>query len=168
MVKRLIAIALGSALSGALSPASADDLLEIYRDALTSDPVLASARANWVATQENVPQARAGLLPSVGLAANATEEDFYEKIHVDPALTARERFPQLAYTVSASQPLARESTSRGSSRCSSVCIRKIESNRPSSFAVSNVEWMNVARPSIPPSRSADPALPSLPPCGLAR
>ena len=111
MVNRLLAIVFGAALSGALSPASADDLLQIYRDALASDPVLASARANWAATQENVPQARAGLLPSVGLAANATEEDFYEKIHVDPAQKVRERFPQLAYTVSASQPLYRPQNS---------------------------------------------------------
>ena len=111
MVKRLLAIALGAACSGALSPAAAEDLLQIYRDALASDPVLASARASWSATQENVPQARAGLLPSVGLAANATEEDFYEKIHVDPAQKVRERFPQLAYTVSASQPLYRAQNS---------------------------------------------------------
>ena len=111
MVNRLIAIALGATLSSALSPASADDLLQVYRDALASDPVLASARANWAATQENVPQARAGLLPSVGLAANAGEEDFYEKIHVDPSQTVRERFPQLAYTVSASQPLYRPQNS---------------------------------------------------------
>jgi outer membrane protein len=111
MVKRLLAIALGAACSGPLSPAAADDLLQIYRDALASDPVLASARASWAATQENVPQARAGLLPSVGLAANATEEDFYEKIHVDPAQKVRERFPQLGYTVSASQPLYRAQNS---------------------------------------------------------
>ena len=71
MVKRLLAIALGAACGGALSPAAADDLLQIYRDALANDPVLGSARANWAATQENVPQARAGLLPTVGLAANA-------------------------------------------------------------------------------------------------
>ncbi|HEX4524556.1 MAG TPA: TolC family outer membrane protein [Casimicrobiaceae bacterium] len=111
MVKTLLAIALGAACSGALSPASAEDLLQIYRDALASDPVLASARANWVATQENVPQARAGLLPNVGLAANATYEDFYEKIHVDPPPTIREGFPQTGYTVSASQPLYRPQNS---------------------------------------------------------
>ena len=111
MVKKLLAIALGAACSGALSPVAADDLLQIYRDALASDPVLASARANWVATQENVPQARAGLLPNVGLAANATYEDFYEKIHVDPAPTIRESFPQTGYTVSASQPLYRPQNS---------------------------------------------------------
>jgi outer membrane protein len=111
MVKRLLVIALGAACGGALSPASADDLLQIYRDALANDPVLASARANWVATQENIPQARAGLLPAVGLAANATEDDFYASIHSDPSQRVRERFPQLAYTVSASQPLYRPQNS---------------------------------------------------------
>jgi len=111
MVKRLLAIALGAACSGALAPAAADDLLQIYRDALANDPVLGSARATWAATQENVPQARAGLLPTVGLAANATESDFYERIHVDPAEKVRERFPQLNYTVSASQPLYRAQNS---------------------------------------------------------
>src|SRR5689334_16912738 len=110
MVNRLLAIALGAALTAA-SSAWADDLLQVYRDALTADPVLASARANWAAIQESVPQARAGLLPNVGLAANATEEDFYEKIHIDPAQTVRERFPQLSYTVSAAQPLYRPQNS---------------------------------------------------------
>ena len=110
MLNRLLAIALGAAVFAA-SPASADDLLQIYRDALSTDPVLASARANWAAIQENVPQARAGLLPNVGLAANATYEDFYERIHVDPSQAVRERFPQAAYTVSASQPLYRPQNS---------------------------------------------------------
>ncbi|HEY2864848.1 MAG TPA: TolC family outer membrane protein [Casimicrobiaceae bacterium] len=111
MVKPLLVIALGAACGGALSPASADDLLQIYRDALANDPVLASARANWAATQENIPQARAGLLPAVGLAANATEDDFYASIHSDPSQRVRERFPVLAYTVSASQPLYRPQNS---------------------------------------------------------
>ncbi len=111
MVKGLLAMALTAACSGALSSASADDLLQIYRDALANDPVLASARANWAVTQENVPQARAGLLPAVSLAANATEQDYYANVHVDPAQRSRERFPQLAYTVSASQPLYRPQNS---------------------------------------------------------
>ncbi len=46
-----------------------NDLLTLYREALASDAVLASARALQVATQERVPQARAALLPNLG--ANA-------------------------------------------------------------------------------------------------
>ena len=81
MLKRTLAILIATAMSASLCSAAAEDLIQIYRDALASDPVLASARATWGATQELVPQARAGLLPVVNLVANATEQDFHEKLH---------------------------------------------------------------------------------------
>jgi outer membrane protein len=108
MLKRALALVLGAALGGGLSPAAAEDLMQIYRDAVANDPTLASARANWEATQENIPQARAGLLPSVTLQGNANRQDFYEKLHTDPSITLTERFPQYNYIVSASQPLYRK------------------------------------------------------------
>ena len=77
MLKRMLAVAWAAALAGASAPAFAEDLLQIYREALANDPVLASARANWEATQEAVPQARAGLLPSVTLVGNATIEVYH-------------------------------------------------------------------------------------------
>ena len=43
-----------------------NDLLTLYREALTNDAVLASARALQLSTQEQVPQARAALLPNIG------------------------------------------------------------------------------------------------------
>jgi len=108
MLKRTLAFVLGAVGAVLLPSAAAEDLLQIYRDAVASDPTLASARATWMATQEVVPQARANLLPSVTLAANATEQDFHEKLHTDPAVTFSQRFPQYQYTVSASQPLFRQ------------------------------------------------------------
>ena len=107
MSKRMLAIALAAALWGALSGANAEDLLQIYRDALVSDPTLASARSTWQATQENLPQAKAGLLPSVGLTGLANEQDYKQTLHTDPTTTFNQRFPQAQYTVSASQPLYR-------------------------------------------------------------
>jgi outer membrane protein len=107
MSKRLLAMALCMSLGGALGSARAEDLLQIYRDALTSDPTLASARASWMATQENVPQARAGLLPSVLLSALANEQDYKQTLHTDPQTNFSQRFPSAGYTVSASQPLYR-------------------------------------------------------------
>ena len=54
------------------------------------------------------------LLGSLGAAAaplnpayTASEFEFYEKLHSDPTASFRQRFPQYAYTVSASQPLYR-------------------------------------------------------------
>ena len=107
MLKRTLAIALGAMLGGALQPALAEDLLQIYREAVANDPTLASARASWEATREVVPQARAGLLPSVTLSANANRQNVYEKLHTDPSLSGTENFPAYNYSVSASQPLYR-------------------------------------------------------------
>jgi len=91
-----------------LPSAAAEDLLQIYGDALANDPTLASVRASWLATQEAVPQARAGLLPSVTLVGNANRQNVYEKLHTDPSLSVTENFPAYNYTVSASQPLYRK------------------------------------------------------------
>ncbi len=111
MVKRTLAILVAMATSAPLSLACAEDLVQIYRAALTGDPVLASARATREATQELVPQARAGLLPTVNLTANAGVEDFHDRLHTDPTVTFHDRFPNGAYTVSASQPLYRPQNS---------------------------------------------------------
>jgi outer membrane protein len=108
MLRRTLALALGIAMGAVLPSAAAEDLLQIYRDALANDPTLASARATWLATQEVVPQARAGLLPSVTLVGNANVQNVYEKLHTDPSLSVTENFPAYNYTVSASQPLYRQ------------------------------------------------------------
>ena len=111
MLKRTLAILIATAMSASLSGAAAEDLIQIYRDALASDPVLASARSTWTATLELVPQARAGILPAVNLVANASEQDFNDRLRTDPTTTIHERFPSYAYTVSASQPLYRPQNS---------------------------------------------------------
>jgi outer membrane protein len=46
-------------------PADAANLLEVYQRALQNDPVIREAEANRLATLENKPQARAGLLPQL-------------------------------------------------------------------------------------------------------
>jgi outer membrane protein len=107
MSKHLLAIALCASLGSALGSARAEDLTQIYRDALVSDPTLAAARSTWLATQENVPQARAGLLPSVLLSVLANEQDYNQTLHTDPQTKFSQRFGSTGYTVSASQPLYR-------------------------------------------------------------
>ena len=107
MRKRSLALAVGLLCCGALHGADAEDLIQIYRDALANDPTYASARANWAATQEVLPQARAGLLPLVSLLGIANQQDFHENLHSDPTTPFVQRFPTYSYTVSASQPLYR-------------------------------------------------------------
>ena len=106
-----VRIAIVSALGAlcAVALAQAEDLMQIYREAQQNDPTLAAARATWQATQERIPQARAGLLPNVSAAGAANYNNFQEHIHnddVDPNRFNRDfRFGSLA--VSASQPLYR-------------------------------------------------------------
>jgi outer membrane protein len=72
-------IALAVALGAALCPAGAADLLTIFRDSQVSDPVYQSARAQYMATIERLPQARAGYLPllagSVSIFRNYSERE---------------------------------------------------------------------------------------------
>ncbi len=46
------------------------DLMEVYRLAVENDAQLAAARAQLKATEEVVPQSRAGLLPEIGVSAS--------------------------------------------------------------------------------------------------
>ena len=71
--------------------ARGEDLLQIYREAQQNDPVLAAARASWTATQEAVPQARAGLLPNVSGAGSANLNNFSENIRSDPPVDINNR-----------------------------------------------------------------------------
>jgi outer membrane protein len=69
LLLRTCAAAVGLALS---APAFAVDLLQAWRDALSNDSQVASARAQLAATRELVPQAQAGLLPQVGASASVS------------------------------------------------------------------------------------------------
>jgi outer membrane protein len=57
--------------------ASAADLLTLYRDALVTDPVYQSARAQYVANTEKLPQARSGYLPQVNASGNVFQNYVY-------------------------------------------------------------------------------------------
>jgi outer membrane protein len=64
--------------------AVAADIMEAYKDAVASDPQLLQAAANREATQEQKPQARAQLLPTLGTGADYTY-DYYHKPYGVPA-----------------------------------------------------------------------------------
>ncbi len=66
-VHRLVLAGMVAALC--VQPAWAEDLLQVYRQAQDSDPVLKAAAASREAAQEAQPQARALLLPNVGVTA---------------------------------------------------------------------------------------------------
>ena len=106
MKPSLLAFALS--LASLAAPAAAEDLVQIYREAQKSDPTLAAARANWNATQERVPQARAGLLPNVGLSGNASATDGRQSFRGEQGTITANNFGSAGFTISASQPLYRQ------------------------------------------------------------
>lgn len=88
-------------------PARAADLLEIYREAERNDPRFRAATATYRAVQERLPQARAGLLPSVQATADRLRNDnrvrTEDPIAIRPA--GRARFDSTAYVLSLTQPV---------------------------------------------------------------
>jgi outer membrane protein len=103
---RLTRLATLLAASAFACHAQAVDLLQIYREALANDATFASARAALAASDERVPQARAGLLPTAGINGSYGRTDSNADIPTAPqTLNAGARTN--TYTVSLAQPLVR-------------------------------------------------------------
>ena len=88
-------------LAAAIAPASADDLITVYRDARVSDPVYQANRAVYEATIERLPQARAGYLPLIA----GTGSVFRNK--VDRQIAADLDYTSQTYAITLSQPVFR-------------------------------------------------------------
>lgn len=71
MLKRVAAVSLGLL----CSPIHAESLLDLYQQAKAQDPVYQAALEDYQASLAKVPQARAQLLPQVGLQLSAKQFD---------------------------------------------------------------------------------------------
>jgi outer membrane protein len=110
MKQRLLALAVsaGLGLAALAGSAAGEDLMQIYREALRNDPAIAAAKAQWEASQEKLPQARAGLLPSASLSASANVNNYDLTIKSEPRQELNRNFGFAGATVSAAQPLYRQ------------------------------------------------------------
>lgn len=88
----------------ASGPLMAADLLQVYRDALENDASFAAARSTAEAGRERLPQARAGLLPTVGLAGSTVWNE--NELSFGPT-ALKPKYNSNGYTLSLSQPLFR-------------------------------------------------------------
>ena len=88
--------------------ASAEDLVQVYRDAQRYDAVYAAARHALDAGRERLPQGRALLLPTLNLSGNA-QRSRVESDSRDPAIVPSFiRNPSsLGYTLTLAQPIYR-------------------------------------------------------------
>jgi outer membrane protein len=88
-------------------PAGAADLAEIYRLALGSDPVYASARAALEAAQEKRPQALAGLLPQATFSTSTQHNDRELRFRAPTLAPSQAQFNSNVALLSVTQPLYR-------------------------------------------------------------
>jgi outer membrane protein len=87
--------------------AFAADLLAVYREASLQDAVYGSAKAQYVAAQERLPQGRALLLPNVNFGAGANYNDLDTEFKNSTFASGRRDFYDYNYGVSLTQPLYR-------------------------------------------------------------
>jgi outer membrane protein len=103
VILAIVAVALGAL----PTRARAEDLLDIYRLAVKNDAQIQQAQAQDLAAREATPQSRAGLLPSINLSANVTEE----RLDIKSAPLGRSQgvstFTNKGYTLSLTQPVYR-------------------------------------------------------------
>src|SRR5438874_1872024 len=97
----ILRLTVALALAAAAQSAAAADLLTIYRDARVSDPVYQAARAQYAATREKLPQARAGYLPLVTGTVSVFRNEVEREIAGDLYYTTK------TYAVTLSQPVFR-------------------------------------------------------------
>jgi len=98
MKLRRIAVVFALSLAAA---AHAADLATIYRDSVLSDPVYQSARAQYLATIERLPQARSGYLPLVAGSASIFRN------HAERDGAPDRNFTTKTYAVTLAQPILR-------------------------------------------------------------
>jgi outer membrane protein len=99
---RLLPIFLALAASG-MASAQAQSLTELYNAARSHDAVYQSARLQFDANLARADQARAGILPSVGLSAAASQTNQDSQVPVSRSYT----YSAQTLTLGATQPLYR-------------------------------------------------------------
>src|SRR3989338_7856811 len=89
---------------GAVSwSAHAEDLMQIYKQALQSDPVFAQAESTWRSQKMNLPIAEAGYLPQVSIGGNVTRN--YQQINPNVLGGVNGYSWQYGYSLTATQPI---------------------------------------------------------------
>lgn len=83
------------------------DLVQIYRSAQAADAQYAAARASWAASQERLPQGRAGLLPSVSVSAFTQYNDREIRFRDPTVPDNNSNFNSNSASVSLTQPIYR-------------------------------------------------------------
>lgn len=100
-------LTLACLLAGLTTPVFATDLLTVYEQALENSADLAAAEADSLARQEVLPQARAQLLPNIGVGAGAAREELDIDGRNPQTGAGDDRYNTRYFQASLTQPLFR-------------------------------------------------------------
>ncbi|MBS0352058.1 MAG: TolC family outer membrane protein [Proteobacteria bacterium] len=99
----LSAIVFSSVISFTSLPAFADNLIEVYHQAVANDAIFKQAQADWLAAQQDIPIARSYLLPNISLAAGAFEN--YQNFTTDASFTHNGSYASTSVNLTILQPI---------------------------------------------------------------
>jgi outer membrane protein len=88
-------------------PAFAADLLSVYQDALGYDAQFSASRSALEANRERLPQARSGLLPTIGVGASTTWNENEVTPRTSAGSTSEAKYNSNGWTATLTQPLFR-------------------------------------------------------------
>jgi len=100
---KVLAACTGVILTGLSLSAGAESLLDVYQQALANDPQFKQAQADWLAAQENLPIARAALLPNLGLQGLGSFN--YQDFTTNTAFATNGGYPQTQLQLNLTQPI---------------------------------------------------------------
>src|SRR3989338_574965 len=103
MAKGLHWLASFCVISVVSSPAFAIDLVQVYTQAIKSDPVFAQAQSNWESQKMQLPIAEAGYLPQITALGNADRVRTVYSPEVSTNVTSNTW--QYGYSLSLTQPI---------------------------------------------------------------
>ena len=93
--------------AGVGAPALAVDLMEILSQAQVNDARYAAAKATFIAQQERLPQARAGLLPNINFEAGYNYNDIDVQYDAPTFNSGRRDYNSYNYGINLIQPVYR-------------------------------------------------------------
>src|ERR1700756_1056257 len=96
---RLKLLTLALSLAAVSLPSHGEDLLDAYRQARANDPVLAQADATRLAVRENVPQARALLLPQINAGMSLQQQSLSGSSSLATSGSGHERVRSISASV---------------------------------------------------------------------
>lgn len=87
-----------------LSSAHADNLMQVYQQAIKSDPIFAQAESTWHSQKMNLPIAESGYLPQVSITASA-KRDYDKTVPYLSSFNTNSYSWIYGYTLNATQPI---------------------------------------------------------------